>query len=142
MDGVLMDFDKAHKEALEKNPLQRFPQSQLGFFHNLEPIKDAIYAVVELQKSFDVYFLTAPSTKNPLCYMEKRLSIEKWFGFEACKKLIICENKSLVKGHFLIDDRCDSHKQNEFEGELIHFNTSKFPNWFSVLEYLQWRGYE
>lgn len=137
MDGVLMDFDKAKKEALEKNPTQPYPQSQLGFFVNLEPIKDALYAVAELQKNFDVYFLTAPSTKNPLCYMEKRLSIEKWFGFEACKKLIICENKSLVKGHFLIDDKKDSHKQNEFEGELILFGSEKFKNWFSVLDYLK-----
>ena len=137
-----MDFDKAHKAALEKNPSQPYPQSQLGFFLNLEPINYAVYSVVELQKNFDVYFLTAPSTKNPLCYMEKRMSIEKWFGFEACKKLIICENKSLVKGHYLIDDRHDSHKQSEFEGELIHFNTSKFPNWFSVLEYLKGKEHD
>jgi 5'-nucleotidase len=137
-----MDFDKAHKAALEKNPTQPYPQSQLGFFLNLEPINYAVYSVVELQKNFDVYFLTAPSTKNPLCYMEKRMSIEKWFGFEACKKLIICENKSLVKGHYLIDDRDNSHKQSEFEGELIHFNTPKFPNWFSVLEYLKGKEHD
>jgi hypothetical protein len=136
LDGVIFDFEKAHKEALEMNPKQPFPQSQLGFFTNLTPIKDAVYSVEELFLYFDVYFLTAPSTKNPLCYTEKRLSIEYLFGFEACKKLIIFENKSLVKGHYLIDDRFDSHKQNEFEGELILFGSEKFPNWIFVLKYL------
>lgn len=136
MDGVIFDFENAHKEALESNPRQPFPQSQIGFFANLKPIKNAIYSIDELFYHFDVYFLTAPSTKNPLCYTEKRISIENWFGFEACKKLIICENKSLVKGHYLIDDRFDSHKQNEFEGELILFGSEKFPDWNSILTYL------
>lgn len=135
LDGVIFDFLKAHREALEENPRQPFPQSQLGFFLNLEPIKDAIYSVERLFEKFDVYFLTAPSTKNPLCYTEKRLSIEKHFGFEACKKLIICENKSLLKGHYLIDDRFDTHKQNEFDGELILFGSEKFLDWISVLKY-------
>lgn len=135
LDGVIFNFLKAHQKALKENPRQPYPQSQLGFFLNLEPIKDAIYAVEELFEKYDVYFLTAPSTENPLCYTEKRLSIEKWFGFEACKKLIICENKSLLKGHYLIDDRFDTHKQNEFEGELILFCSEKFENWISVLKY-------
>lgn len=135
LDGVIFNFQKAHQEALEENPRQPYPQSQLGFFLNLEPIKNALYAFERLDEKFDVYFLTAPSTKNPLCYTEKRLSIEKHFGFEACKKLIICENKSLLKGKYLIDDRTDTHKQNEFEGILIQFGGEEFPDWISVLQY-------
>lgn len=135
LDGVIFNFKKAFDKALLKNPTQPYPQSQLGFFLNLEPIKNAIYAFEKLDEEFDVYFLTAPSTKNPLCYTEKRLSIEKWFGFEACRKLIICENKSLLKGSYLIDDRTDTHKQNEFDGTLIHFGSETFPDWISVLHY-------
>jgi 5'(3')-deoxyribonucleotidase len=137
MDGVLVDFEKAHREALRRNPTQPYPQSQLGFFLNLELIKGAVWAVSTLQIYFDVYFLTAPSTKNPLCYTEKRMSIEKHFGFSACSKLIICENKSLLIGDFLVDDRIDSHKQNEFVGKLIHFGSEEFPDWFFVVDYLK-----
>jgi len=41
---------------------------------------------------------------NPLSYTEKRVWIEKFFGIDFVEKLIICSNKGLVKGAFLIDD--------------------------------------
>lgn len=136
LDNTIMDYRKAHKLSLQYNPGQPYPQSQVGFFYNLVPFDYAMYSVIELMKKYDVYFLTAPSVKNPLCYTEKRLSIEKWFGLEACNKLIISPRKDLVIGDYLIDDQSDSHGQSDFVGEFIHYGSEKFPNWFSVLEYL------
>ncbi len=137
LDDTLLDFTGAYNKAKKENPQQNFPQSQYGFFANLIFKDGAMKAFNELEKYFDIWFLTAPSVKNPLCYTEKRISIEKNFGYDYCKKLIICEDKSLLKGDFLIDDRAFSNKQNLFEGELIHFGSERFPNWDSVVMYLK-----
>jgi len=51
-------------------------------------------------------------------------------------KMILCPDKSLVKGEFLIDDD-NRHGQSEFEGEHIHFGKDdNFKNWTEVVEYL------
>lgn len=138
MDDVLCDFTGAYNEALLRTPEIRYPQSQYGFYTNLAPIAGAIESVSELIKSerFDPYILTAPSIYNPLCYTEKRLWVEKHFGIDFVNKLIISPNKALLKGHYLIDDRLQGNGQNEFDGNLIHFGSSKFPKWENVMTYL------
>ena len=54
---------------------------------------------------------------------------------EMLNQMILCPDKSLVKGDYLIDDD-NRHGQTEFEGEHIHFGTEQFPDWDSVCEYL------
>ena len=51
---------------------------------------------------FDMWFLTAPSIKNPMSYAEKRVWIET--NSFPPERLIICPDKSLLKGDYLIDD--------------------------------------
>lgn len=134
MDDVLCDFSGAHNKALIDNPKLLFPQSQYGFFTNLAEKEGAVASVIALVNSpkYDPYILTAPSIKNPLSYTEKRVWIEQKFGFEFVKKLIICPNKSLLKGQFLIDDNHRGKGQDKFEGKLIHFGGDEFPNWEKV----------
>jgi len=139
MDDTLCDFTGAHRKAVEANPKIQYPQSQFDFFRNLKPLKDAVFAMDYLLNSdkYDPYICTAPSVKNPLCYLEKRLWVEDYLDKAYLERLIICPNKSLVKGHFLIDD-CDSGKgQDGFEGELIQFGTERYPDWKAVLKYLK-----
>jgi len=102
MDDTICDF----KQAIKYRRKLQFPQSKIGFFENLKPIDGAIDGVNFLreQQDVDVYILTAPSIKNSHCYTEKRLWIEKYFDLEFCKKLIICNNKALLKGDYLVDD--------------------------------------
>jgi hypothetical protein len=78
MDDVLCDFSNAHKNALQENSLVGFPQSQYGFYQKLPPLEGAIETVIALYKSaeFTPYILTAPSTKNPFSYTEKRVWVE------------------------------------------------------------------
>lgn len=133
MDGVLANFIGSFKKHY--NPqTNKFPQSNWGFFANLDPIENGVETVKKLMEHYDVWILTRASYMNPLCYTEKRIWIEKYFGLEFCNKLIICPNKSLVKGDYLIDD-CLTDGQTEFEGELIHFGT-KYKNWGEVYRYL------
>lgn len=135
MDGVLCDYKKSHNIELDKNPHQPYPQSQFGFFLNLEPINDAIDSLNLLKEHFDVWILTRPSVHNLSCYTEKAQWIRKYLGFEMQTKTIMCVDKSLLKGHFLVDDQVE-HGQSDFEGKHIHFDSIDFPTWKSVVEYL------
>jgi len=114
------------------------PQAEFGFFTNLKAIEGAIVSVNFLINSdvYDPYILTAPSIKKPLCYTEKRIWVENYFGLEFVNKLIISPNKSLLKGDFLIDDNIEGKGQEDFEGEVLQFGRELYPTWESSLLYL------
>ena len=135
MDDVLCDYSSTIKEHRQKNPDNPFPQSVPGFFRSLKPMDGALAAVEQLRKktNVEVYILTAPSTKNPLSYTEKRLWVEDKFGYEMTHNLIICSHKGLLKGDILIDDHASGRGQEFFEGQLIHFGHKEYPNWEDVL---------
>ena len=136
MDDTLCDYTGQFNRELKRNPARQYPQSREGFFLELQPLPDAISGVNHLQDlGYNMHFLTAPSYKNAHCYTEKRLWIEKHFGLDICKNLIIAQNKSLVMGDYLIDDRSEGRKQNEFVGELIHFGSDQFPSWIEVIHF-------
>jgi 5'(3')-deoxyribonucleotidase len=71
----------------------------------------------------------------PESFMDKRKWIERYFGESAKKKLILTHRKDLCIGDYLIDDRI-KNGVDKFTGEHIHFATSQFPDWESVLHYL------
>lgn len=134
MDDVLCDYTGAHKAALARNPGIKFPQSQFGFFEKLEPLDGAIEVVNLLiaADEYKPYVLTAPSTRNPFSYTEKRVWIERKFDYSFVSNLIICSNKGLLKGDLLIDDNISGKGQENFEGRIIHFGSTDFPNWLAV----------
>jgi 5'(3')-deoxyribonucleotidase len=139
MDDVLCDYTTAFNNALKETPGIAFPQSQYGFYANLAPITGAIESVeriINLER-FDPYILTAPSTKNPFSYTEKRVWIEKYFGIEFTEKLIISPNKGLLKGDILIDDLISGRGQENFEGEVMQFGSVSFPDWKTVMAQLE-----
>ena len=117
-----------------------FPQGVPGFFQSLDPMDGAISAINELREQFDVYVLTAPSTRNAHSYSEKRIWIEEHFDYPFTKKLILSPNKGLLKGDYLVDDHTAGKGQDSFEGMLIEFGSKAFPDWQTVLTYLNNRG--
>jgi len=131
MDDTLCQYSKAYREKKLRYPTIEYPQSQYGFFVELEPMIGAIEAYKTLEKHFEVFILTAPSYKNPLCYTEKRVWVERHLGLETTANLIICKRKELLIGDYLIDDH-----QYDFQGEQIHFGSASFPDWKQVLAYL------
>ena len=133
MDGVMCDFFGPFKKM--RSGEIPYPQSKHGFFLGLEPLPDAIESYKKLEEFYDVYILTRASIYNTNCYTEKAEWVKKHLGFDTLNKLILCPDKSLVKGDYLIDDMNTDH-QSEFEGEWIHFGSEKFPDWKSVLSYL------
>lgn len=138
MDDVLCDYTSKITEYREKSPDIQYPQSLPGFFRSLALIKGALAAVEQLRdnKNVEVYILTAPSTKNPLSYTEKRLWVEDKFGYEMTHNLIICSHKGLLKGDILIDDHASGRGQELFEGKLVHFGQEEHPNWDTVIKSL------
>lgn len=132
MDLVLADFYKAYYKRKEEDPEIKYPQSEYGFFENLEPLPGAIDAYHKLKTKYNVKILTAPSARNPLCYTEKRNWVERHLGTDAVYRLTITKDKHLFKADILIDDT----PFPRFEGEQLLFGSEKFPNWESVLREL------
>lgn len=131
MDGVLCNY----KIAFLSNNTEKYPQSVLGFYEKLLPLQGAIESFNNLRQHYDVWILTRPSVHNLHCYTEKARWVRQYLGFDAQKKLILCCDKSLLKGDYLIDDQV-GFGQEEFEGTLINFGSEKFPDWESVVKYL------
>lgn len=138
MDGVLCDYWKRFYEL--QNGYIKLPQTTYGFYTSLEPIEGAIETYKWLEEHFDVWILTRPSYQNPLCYTEKRVWVEENLGIKAAQRTIICWNKGLLKGDYLIDDTLieklmeddpDFELQTTFEGEFMHFGTD-YKDWKSV----------
>lgn len=138
MDFVLCDFMTTHLEYKALYPELMYTHSKPGFFLDLNPIDGAVEGFQWLMESphFDPYILTAPSVRNPHCYTEKRLWVEKHLGIAAAYRLIISPNKALNIGAYLIDDKLTGKGQDGFAGELLHFGSERFPDWDSVLDYL------
>lgn len=151
MDDTLCQYSKAWKLANDQGT--EFPQSKEHFFEYLQPIKGAITAVEQLSNNYDVWILTAPSIYNPSSYIEKRLWVDHFLGFEMCKKLIICPNKGLISGnekyidtkfdkydtivtHILIDDLIEGKGQENWTGDLMQFGSKRYPNWDSICKTL------
>lgn len=109
-----------------------------GVYENLEPITQAVDSVYKLLKSplYDVYFLSTAPWDNPEAWTHKRLWIAKHFDEKLVRKrLILCHHKQLLTGDYLIDDR-RFNGASEFTGEWIHFGSEAFPDWGTILVYL------
>jgi 5'-nucleotidase len=138
LDGTICDLKGAVERFRESNKdksseiCYKYPWSQPGFFLDLDPLPLAIESVKSLSLDFDVWFLSRPSFKNTNSYTEKAEWIKKHLGYEMQKKLILCGNKSLLKGKILVDDS-DNALQDKFEGVWIRIGTDQYPNWDSVM---------
>lgn len=128
MDGVLVDLQSnLDKQGWHQN-----------VFKDPPPIDGAVEAFNELcfDEDYDVYILSTAPWNIPNSWTQKRLWVSKYLGAKAHKRLILSNNKSLLRGDILIDDRT-VNGAGDFQGELIQFGTEKYPNWTEVLKYLQ-----
>ena len=139
MDNCICDYTESYLRYKEQFPEVEYPQSIPGLFLGLDPIQGALETVKWLaaQELFDVYILSCPSVMNPNSYIEKRQWVEKHFGMEYVRRLILSPHKNLNKGDFLIDDRASGQGQDTFEGELVQYGSAQFPDWASVKTYFE-----
>jgi 5'-nucleotidase len=139
MDHTLCDFSASYLKYKEDFPQVEYPHSISGFFSGLSPMPNAVevYQWLNNQDNVDLYILTAPSVRNPSSYTEKRLWVEQHLGLDAAYKLIISPNKGLNLGHYLIDDYIEGKGQENFEGQILQFGSSKYPNWKSIHRFFE-----
>lgn len=130
LKGVINQFRKENNYPNRKK-FDSYPWSKPGFFLYLKPLPLAIECVKNLCREFDVWILSRPSFKNTESYTEKAEWVKKHFGYEVQKKLILCGNKSLLKGTILVDDS-DNAFQDKFDGIWIKIGSSEYPDWLSV----------
>ena len=172
MDGVLANFEKKflenymntypnefsipldkrinHFSIIEAYPLHLREKvesiyTSKGFFESLEPIEGAIEAIQEMKAlKIQVAFCTAPLSQYEHCVSEKYKWIEKHFGFDWTKRIIMTKDKTIVRGDYLIDDR--PYIKGLFEPEwkhllfeqtynqhINHIEKVNWSNWKSVL---------
>jgi 5'-nucleotidase len=139
MDHTLCNFSASYLKYKEDFPQVEYPHSIPGFFSGLAPMPNAVevYQWLNNQDNVDLYTLTAPSVRNPSSYTEKRLWVEEHLGIDAALKLIISPYKGLNLGHFLIDDYIEGKGQESFEGKLLQFGSSKYPDWKSIRRFFE-----
>ena len=142
MDGVLVDFTsaltKVPPEMLEKfaGEYDNIP----GIFALMDPVPGALEAVDRLKEKYDLYILSSSPWENPTALGDKLAWVKKYFGGDGqenifFRKVIFSSVKHLNRGDILIDDRT-ANGAGDFLGRHIHFGSSEFPNWQSVLNSL------
>lgn len=141
MDNVLVNFASAFPK-LSSETLAEY-DSRLddipNIFSLMEPMPGAVEAFKQLSHKFDTYILSTAPWANPSAWSDKLIWVKNYLGPNANKRLILSHNKNLNAGDFLVDDRT-KNGVNEFKGEHLHFGTLDFPDWNSVLLYLNTRA--
>ncbi|MBN2300687.1 MAG: hypothetical protein JXC31_05820 [Acholeplasmataceae bacterium] len=141
MDNVLVDF-KTGIEKLDNDTINNY-EGRLDevphIFSLMDPMEGSIDAIKQLSVKFELYILSTSPWLNPTALQDKLDWIKKYFGVGKnsifYKKVIFTHHKNLLKGDYLIDDRLKNGVEH-FEGQHIHFGTSIFENWNSILDYL------
>lgn len=138
MDNVLVDFQSGINqlsEEIQKQYAERLDEVP-HIFSLMKPMEDAIESYRKLADRFDTYILSTAPWENPTAWHDKLIWVKKYLGKEAYKRLILSHNKHLNEGDYLIDDRDKHNGSDKFKGEFIHFGSDKFPDWESVIKYL------
>ena len=137
MDGVLVDFNSGvnRLNKMTKAAYANDPKNAPGVFALMDPIPGAIEAINRLDEKFDVYILSTAPWNNPSAWSDKLNWVKRHLGERFKKRLILSHHKDLLRGDFLIDD-WDKHGVTDFQGEWIQFGSERFPDWDSIVSYL------
>lgn len=121
----------------EYTALSRTIIGRKGFYRNLPPIPNAIKALKEMNEEYDVYICTSPLEKYSIC--EKFAWIDEYLP-EFIKKIVMCEDKTLIKGDILIADRLQKGiLKPQWNQVIFHqpFNTQLCEK--RLMEWNKWR---
>lgn len=94
-----------------------------GFFSSLDPMPGAVKALREMERlGIDFRICTSPLHHYQNCLVEKYDWIERHFGFEVTKRMILTQDKTLIRGQYLIDDKPEIQGTYQPEWEHILFD--------------------
>jgi len=130
------NYDKRDKKLEQKKRVFVDMDNEIpGLFGLMKPMPDAIFAMHELQKYYDLFILSTAPWKNPSAWSDKVKWVTNYLDDVFHKRMVITHRKDLCQGDYLIDDR-GKNGTCDFSGEWIEFGSEKFPDWKSVLVYL------
>ena len=137
MDNVLVDFGTGIAQLSDEERIiyERRYDEVPNIFGKMQPNDGAIEAVKALIQAYDVYILSTSPWNNPSAWGDKLEWVKKYLGEEMHKRLILSHHKDLNRGDYLIDDRI-KNGAIKFNGQLILFGSSRFPNWKVIIDYL------
>src|SRR5207244_503536 len=104
-------------------------QYEPGFYRTLPATlggKEVLEGMIEM--GHDVRICTSPILASRTVVMEKYEWIEEHLGSEWIARTIVTRDKTIIKGHILIDDRPDFEKYRyapEWEHVLFDFPTNR-----------------
>jgi 5'-nucleotidase len=75
-----------------------------NFYRNLKPIRGSLEALMHLSEKNDLFICTSPLSNYANCVGEKYDWVMNWMGKDWVKRIILCKDKTLVRGDLLIDD--------------------------------------
>lgn len=131
LDGVVADWGAGYDQALQAYGLEEFgPYStrltwdltlgmnaaqkqthnlimnMVGFYRELPLITHAAEGIRSLiDEGHSVFFVSTPYHSNPTCASEKYEWVERHFGQTMRRRTILTDDKTLVIGDVLIDDK-------------------------------------
>lgn len=143
MDDTIAQFigdDRLNYIPIIHEPQDYKEMYEKEFFRKQKPIFGAIDAVNKLIASdkFDIYILSVPLAPSPHSYSEKAEWIMEHFP-ALTKKIILTQDKGMIKGDFLVDDSLSwKEKWEKNGGEFIHIDPRKntIDQWQKILEYI------
>lgn len=115
---------------------------QPGFFRNLTVLPDAQKVMKALHEQYEIFIVSA-AMEFPNSLKEKLEWMEEHFEFIGWKNIVLCGDKSVTTGDFLIDD----HEKNlkTFAGKPLLFDAmhnqqtqgyDRMENWQQIGELL------
>lgn len=104
----------------ERQESVRHHARRIGFFKDLEPIKDSQEVLEVLAEKYEVYIASA-AMQFPNSLKEKSDWLDLYFPFIHWKKRILCGDKHILKGDVLIDDR--AYNLESFQGRSVLFSS-------------------
>jgi 5'(3')-deoxyribonucleotidase len=140
MDGVLVDFEGSITDETKERFKDVKHSNIPHIFATMLPMENAVESFKRLfnDPKYDVYIQSACPWTNPTAYGDKINWVKRYIEPHVPKikdRVILSSHKNLTTGDFIIDDRTKKGVA-EFNGRHIHFGTEDFPDWESILKFL------
>lgn len=131
---VFVNMDNVLADSLSEEDKQDYEMHKM-IIDRIDDIPEAINAISEFKKYFDLYLLITDPCDNSSVLSDKVKWITHNLGSMFKEHIIITCRKDLCKGDYLIDGQ-GNNGASDFEGEWIRLGSECYPDWHTVALYL------
>lgn len=110
MGSWLKGFPKEHHSMIKEMVFQP------GFFRDIPVMEDAQEVLAEMNKRYEIFIVSA-AIEFPDSLKDKLEWLLEHFPFFSWRQLVLCGDKKMIHGDYMIDD---------IDRNLKHFNGKKF----------------